>query len=85
MTVATYTAERSLAAGDSLDGSNVETIVLRRKRVWSITTATIAGGSELDLYLEFLESVSEGEDFTFDEFGTAADQLAGSNQLPPVP
>lgn len=54
----------------SLSGANSETIVLRRKKLRDITTAAVTG-TERDNMREFLESVSEGEAFEFDEFGSA--------------
>lgn len=52
----------------SLSGRVSQTVVLHRLKKWRITTAALQG-TELELAREFLESVSEGETFSFDEFG----------------
>lgn len=56
-------------AARSLSGENSETVVMRRKKLWRVRTAAVTA-AERDNMREFLESVSEGEAFTFDEFAT---------------
>jgi len=53
----------------SLDGSP-ETTSWRNLKTWQVTTGAVRA-NELLLLREFLESVSEGEQFDFDEFGSA--------------
>jgi len=45
-----------------------ETLLIRNKRIWRVTSAILIGG-ELELMREFLQSVVSGETFSFDEFG----------------
>lgn len=55
----------------SMSGVARETITLRNLNTRQAISAALVG-TELDLMREFLESTIEGEQFTFDEFGTAA-------------
>lgn len=53
----------------SLSGDVSQTVVLRRKKIWRVTTQLYSRDTGIDVIREFLESVSEGETFSFDEFG----------------
>ena len=65
---ADYAKDEKKTETKSLSGRASQTIVLRRLKKWSITTAALQG-SELAAIREYLESISEGETFSFDEYG----------------
>lgn len=54
----------------SLSGKS-ETVMWRNLREWQVTTGALKN-SDADLVREFLESTVAGEQFEFDEFGSAS-------------
>lgn len=54
----------------SLSGRKSQTVVLHRLKRWRVTTKLYGTHNGVDVVREFLESVSEGETFSFDEFGS---------------